>query len=92
MVHATNDGPLLSGQRSPKPAPRIWQASEPPFRGYKPADPSGYQKSNTETAIVIDNGRSIATYALYHSLIAIHRVLNSPRWQVEPRILGMLHM
>ena len=53
------DTPADSGRNSPKPPPaRIWTLSEPPFDGYKPADPSGYQRSNGDTAIVIDQGSS----------------------------------
>jgi len=59
MVHATAD--VEAAARTPKAPPaRIWQASDPPFRGYQPADPSGWQKSNTDTAIVIDNGMHVS--------------------------------
>ncbi|KAF2097217.1 actin-like ATPase domain-containing protein [Rhizodiscina lignyota] len=48
-----------SGRNSPKPPPKkIWNISEPPFAGARPVDSSGYQKSSTGTAIVIDNGSS----------------------------------
>lgn len=58
MVHSTaEENAPASGQRTPKPPPvKIWQAAEPPFRGYKPADTSGWKRSDAETAIVIDNG------------------------------------
>ena len=45
-----------SGKRSPKPPPRIWHATDPPFKGYQPAPSEGYQQSSRDTAIVIDNG------------------------------------
>jgi len=55
MVHATAD--VETAPRPAKAAPaKIWHASEPPFKGLQPADRSGWQKSNVETAIVIDNG------------------------------------
>lgn len=55
MVHATAD--MEAGPRAAKPPPaKIWQASEPPFKGIQPADPSGWRKSDAETAIIIDNG------------------------------------
>ena len=43
-------------QNSPKPPARIWQAGEPPFKGYTPAPSDGYAQSSADTAIVIDNG------------------------------------
>jgi len=55
MVHATAD--VQAAARTAKAAPaKIWHASDPPFKGYQAPDPSGWQKSNTDTAIVIDNG------------------------------------
>ncbi|MCJ1243166.1 Nuclear actin-protein involved in chromatin remodeling [Trapelia coarctata] len=48
-----------SGRSSPKPPPRVWYASDPPFKGYQPAPSEGYQHSSTSTAIVIDNGSSL---------------------------------
>ncbi|MCJ1316881.1 Nuclear actin-protein involved in chromatin remodeling [Xylographa vitiligo] len=48
-----------SRRSSPKPPPRIWQASDPPFKGYQPAPSDGYKQSSSSTAIVIDNGSSL---------------------------------
>ncbi len=46
-----------SGRNSPKPPPsRIWALNEPPFEGIKPVDRDGYQRSNRNTALVIDMG------------------------------------
>ncbi|KAF1983698.1 actin-like ATPase domain-containing protein [Aulographum hederae CBS 113979] len=48
-----------SGRNSPKPAPsKIWYLSDPPFEGFKPINSEGFRKSNSQTAIVIDNGAS----------------------------------
>jgi len=55
MVHATADAQAAARTAKAPPA-KIWQASDPPFQGYQTADPSGWQKSNGDTAIVIDNG------------------------------------
>ena len=48
-----------SGRSSPKPPGKVWQASEPPFKGYQSAPTEGYQHSSSSTAIVIDNGTII---------------------------------
>lgn len=54
---AIYETPLASGRNSPKGAPKkIWNLNEPPFEGVKPIDASGYQKSDSDAAIVIDNG------------------------------------
>ena len=45
-----------NGRRSPKPPPRVWHAIDPPFKGYQPAPSEAFQQSNSDTAIVIDNG------------------------------------
>lgn len=59
MVHALDDIPLLPGQRTPKASPaKLWYASEPPFKGYRGTD-SGYKQTTAETAIIVDNGRSL---------------------------------
>jgi actin-related protein 5 len=48
-----------SSRNSPKPEPaKIWYLSEPPFTGYQEPDPQGYQQSNQDSAIVIDQGSS----------------------------------
>lgn len=57
MAPSATEPPLSSARREPKSQPpTIWHAAEPPFAGYKPADPSGYKQSSAENAIVIDNG------------------------------------
>ena len=67
MVHATDEA-ALTAQRAPKPPPtKIWMASEPPFAGYKEAEPQVYKQTATETAIVIDNG---ATFLILPRLIS----------------------
>ena len=48
-----------SERNSPKPPPRTWQASDPPFKGYTPAPSDGYRESSPSTAIVIDNGKNL---------------------------------
>ncbi|KAF2761207.1 actin-like ATPase domain-containing protein [Pseudovirgaria hyperparasitica] len=54
-----NDVPAGSGRNSPKPEPtKLWGVSEPPFEGFKPIDTEGYKRSNSSTAIIIDNGSS----------------------------------
>ena len=45
----------------PKHSPPVWQASDPPFKGYTLAPSDGYQRSSASTAIVIDNG-TLFTY------------------------------
>ena len=50
------DADATNGKRSPKPPPRIWQAIDPPFKGYQPAPSEAYQQSSRDTAVVIDNG------------------------------------
>jgi actin-related protein 5 len=42
---------------SAKPPPRVWQAIDPPFKGYQPPPSEGYEQSSGDTAIVIDNGK-----------------------------------
>ncbi|KAL8729965.1 MAG: hypothetical protein Q9166_004410 [cf. Caloplaca sp. 2 TL-2023] len=44
---------------SPKPPPRVWTATEPPFKGYQAPPSDGYVQSSRNTAIVIDNGASL---------------------------------
>ena len=41
---------------SVRPPPQIWQAVDPPFKGYQPPPSEGYEQSSGDTAIVIDNG------------------------------------
>ena len=55
MVHPIADVEAPARTAKAPPA-RIWQASDPPFKGYKDADQHGWQKSSADTAIVIDNG------------------------------------
>lgn len=49
---------LYTGRDTSKPPPRIWNAVEPPFKGYQPPPVEGYRHSSAATAIVIDNGKS----------------------------------
>jgi len=66
MVHTTAD--VQAAARTAKPPPaKIWQASDPPFQGYQAADPSGWQKSNADTAIVIDNGMALLRRRRYQT-------------------------
>ena len=58
-----------SNQSSPKPPPRVWQASDPPFKGYTPAPSEGYAQSSSSTAIVIDNGDPPQSTECYTVLI-----------------------
>ena len=62
MAPAAIDTPalaLIPGQNPPKnPPSKIWQASEPPFGGVLEPSYDAYKQSNSETAIVIDNGSS----------------------------------
>lgn len=47
-------------QGAVKPAPKTFNASERPFKGYQPPQPDGYEQSKAKpdsSAIVIDNGR-----------------------------------
>ena len=63
-----------SGGTTPKPPPRVWNAAEPPFKGYQSPPVQGYQHSSASTAIVIDNGesryKSVATLPVPHCLEA----------------------
>ena len=47
--------------RPAKPPPRIWHAIDPPFKGYQAAPSDGYQQSDGDTAIVIDNGKALSS-------------------------------
>ncbi|KAI9861937.1 MAG: Nuclear actin-protein involved in chromatin remodeling [Trichoglossum hirsutum] len=62
MPQSTNHSSMPSRQQSPKPPPRIWGVPEPPFDGFRPPEPNGYQLSShggpQGNAIVIDNGSS----------------------------------
>lgn len=53
---AIDEAPQLAGRNPPKPPPKLWSVSEPPFEGFRPIDKEGWSRSNSETAIVIDNG------------------------------------
>ncbi|KAG5301882.1 chromatin remodeling complex subunit [Histoplasma ohiense] len=46
-------------KNDPKPPPKLYPVQEPPFKGYMPPQPEGYEQSRQATsssAIVIDNG------------------------------------
>ena len=51
------DAPSLRNV-APKPPSRVWQAAEPPFKGYQSPRAEEYEHSSANTAIVIDNGLS----------------------------------
>lgn len=47
-----------------KPPPKVYNAQEPPFKGYHAPQPDGYQRSRSKpdtSAIVIDNGALACT-------------------------------
>ncbi|PGG97942.1 hypothetical protein GX51_07054 [Blastomyces parvus] len=49
----------ISQKRDPKPPPKLYPIQEPPFKGYMPPQPDGYEQSRetaSSSAIVIDNG------------------------------------
>ncbi|MCJ1306682.1 Nuclear actin-protein involved in chromatin remodeling [Agyrium rufum] len=49
----------MSQRINPKPPSQVWQAPDPPFKGYRAPPKDGYAKSSPTTAIVIDNGSSL---------------------------------
>ncbi|EDN11056.1 conserved hypothetical protein [Histoplasma mississippiense (nom. inval.)] len=52
-------GYSIYGKNDPKPPPKLYPVQEPPFKGYMPPQPEGYEQSREATsssAIVIDNG------------------------------------
>jgi len=53
---AIDEAPQTAGRNPPKPPPKLWSVSEPPFEGFRTIDKEGWAQSNNETAIVIDNG------------------------------------
>ncbi|EDU51128.1 actin [Pyrenophora tritici-repentis] len=55
---AIDEVPQTPGRNPPKPPPKLWSVSEPPFEGFRAVDKDGWAQSNSETAIVIDNGSS----------------------------------
>lgn len=63
----TSVQPVLPGRyainstekRAAKNPPTVYNAQEPPFKGYHPPQPEGYEQSRSKadsTAIIIDNG------------------------------------
>ena len=59
MPHYTVPIETQSSRNSPKPPPtRVYNVSEPPYRGQLEPDTSAYRNSSHDTAIVIDNGSS----------------------------------
>ncbi|PGG98696.1 hypothetical protein AJ79_08782 [Helicocarpus griseus UAMH5409] len=49
----------ISQKNDPKPPPKVYPIQEPPFKGYIPPQPEGYEQSRntaSSSAIVIDNG------------------------------------
>ena len=51
-----SEGARPTGRVSPKPLRQIWSVSNPPFQGHQPPPSEGYQQSDNNTAIIIDNG------------------------------------
>ncbi len=39
------------------PPPRVWQVTDPPFKGYQPPPSSAFEQNSNEKVIVIDNGK-----------------------------------
>ena len=56
------------GNRSPKPPSKIWQAAEPPFRGYQELPTDSYSQTSSNDPIIIDNGEvpALAKYYVWH--------------------------
>lgn len=57
-IEPLNTSNASNGSKPLKPPPRIWHATDPPFKGYQAPPTEGYQQSHEATAIVIDNGES----------------------------------
>ncbi|KAF3480912.1 Arp5p [Arthroderma uncinatum] len=73
----------IQERREAKPAPKIYNASEPPFRGFHPAQPDGYEQSRHSpgtSAIVIDN----VTLPGSHTVKAGWSFDKSPRFVIPP--------
>ena len=51
------DVQVLQNGSAARPPPQIWHAVDPPFKGYQAPPSEGYEKSSSDTAIVIDNGK-----------------------------------
>ncbi|OAX78248.1 hypothetical protein ACJ72_07445, partial [Emergomyces africanus] len=48
----------ISQSNDPKPPPKLYPIQDPPFKGYIPPQPEGYEQSRetaSSSAIVIDN-------------------------------------
>ena len=71
---------------SPKPSPRIWSATEPPFKSYQAPPTDGYVQSSRNTAIVIDNGNAPALYSFYSTgLWSLGASLLRAGWSFDQR-------
>lgn len=49
----------VAERNAAKPPPKVYEIREPPFKGYQPPQPDGYEQSKANpgsSAIVIDNG------------------------------------
>lgn len=81
---AIDEAPQPAGRNPPKPPPKLWSVSEPPFEGFRPVDHEGWSRSNSETAIVIDNGTIHASTVAFLSLYKLThcRLLSSSRRMV----------
>lgn len=63
--------------RNAKPSPeRIWSLKDPPFEGIRDIDNEGYRRSDSNTAIVIDNGTSslLPSFQLPNTDLAVMQV------------------
>jgi actin-related protein 5 len=77
MPHYTLPIQTQSGINSPKEPPsHVYGVSDPPYQGQLPADTRAYSQTNSDTAIVIDNGSS--------SVRAGWQTDASPRLQFPP--------
>lgn len=64
MVQPASNG-AAQDLRNTKPSPeRIWSIKDPPFEGIREVDTEGYRRSDSNTAIVIDNGTLSSYLAL----------------------------
>ncbi|KAI1942738.1 Nuclear actin-protein involved in chromatin remodeling [Ophidiomyces ophidiicola] len=52
----------IAEKREPKPPPKVFPVRDPPFKGFHPPEPDGYERSRAlpyASAIVIDNGSNL---------------------------------
>ncbi|KAM5434430.1 Actin-related protein 5 [Microsporum canis] len=78
-IAGPNEVLSIQERREAKPAPKIFNISEPPFKGFHPPQPDGYEQSKHSpgtSAIVIDNGS--------HTVKAGWSFDKSPRFVLPP--------